>query len=325
MAKKTILIFGISSFVGSNLAQQLKGKYKVVGTYDKYKVNIPDVLTFPCDVMNKNAVQSAVYTFKPEITIYAVGLSSLKQCNAYPKYADALNTGGVFNVATFTERYKSKLCYISSSYVFEGNNKLYQEDDTPMPNTMYGKTVAGTEFFIQKSCLNYLVLRACQLYGRSVNPRQYTWIEYVQHKIAHGESFVADDSIKQGFLDVNFISTVLEMCFKNDITNRLFHVSSKDIMTYYDLTKKYAEVFKENTSLLSRGTWLFEELNPERSEYQVTGKLSFHLDSSNIENSLNISVPTIEDSIKYTYSRYGGKGKGKKEKKDSGDSGITFI
>ena len=38
--KKTILIFGISSFLGSSLADILKEKYRVVGTYYNTPVDI---------------------------------------------------------------------------------------------------------------------------------------------------------------------------------------------------------------------------------------------------------------------------------------------
>ncbi|PJB53787.1 MAG: hypothetical protein CO099_05215, partial [Bdellovibrio sp. CG_4_9_14_3_um_filter_39_7] len=74
--RKTILIFGVSSFVGSNLAEYLKKDYRVVGTYNKNPVQIPGVLTLPCDVLSKDEVQLILFATKPDITIYAVGLSS---------------------------------------------------------------------------------------------------------------------------------------------------------------------------------------------------------------------------------------------------------
>ena len=37
-------------------------------------------------------------------------------CQYTIEYADALNSGGLFNVTEFCQRYKSQICYISSCY-----------------------------------------------------------------------------------------------------------------------------------------------------------------------------------------------------------------
>ena len=116
-SQKVILIFGISSFVGSNLAEVLKKDFKVVGTYFNNPVSIKGVVTFPCDVLKKDDVQMALYTFRPDLTIYAAGLNSISDCDENVDYADALNSGGLFNVTEFCQRYKSQICYLSSCYV----------------------------------------------------------------------------------------------------------------------------------------------------------------------------------------------------------------
>ncbi|MEX1098948.1 MAG: sugar nucleotide-binding protein, partial [Bacteriovoracaceae bacterium] len=178
--KKTALIFGISSFLGSNLAELLKKDYRVVGTYYSTPVDIPEVLAIKCDVHDKDVVQKVVYLFKPDVTIYAVGLSDLSACQKFPKVADALNTAGVFNVSSASERYKSKFVYFSTSFIFSGEDALFKENDTPMPSSVYGNTVASSEFFIQKSCLNYLIFRCSPIMGRSYNPYDLTWLETIE-------------------------------------------------------------------------------------------------------------------------------------------------
>ena len=124
---KTVFIIGISSFVGSSLAEFLKKDYRVIGTYYSNPVEIEDVLTFPLDVMSREAIQLILYSFLPDITIYCVGLSSLDICDDNDTIANALNATGAFNVADFSERYKSRFIYISSSYVFSGKKLLIKK------------------------------------------------------------------------------------------------------------------------------------------------------------------------------------------------------
>jgi dTDP-4-dehydrorhamnose reductase len=56
--RKTVLIIGVNSFVGSNLAEFFRKDYRVVGTYHKKNHPLPGILTLPCDVLNKEEVST---------------------------------------------------------------------------------------------------------------------------------------------------------------------------------------------------------------------------------------------------------------------------
>ena len=69
----------IKPFRFKNLAEILKKDYKVIGTYYKTPVSIKGVVSFHCDVLKKEDVQMALYTFRPDFTIYSVGLHSINE------------------------------------------------------------------------------------------------------------------------------------------------------------------------------------------------------------------------------------------------------
>jgi dTDP-4-dehydrorhamnose reductase len=297
--KKTILIFGVSSFLGSNLIEMLKDEFRIIGTYHKTPVSIPGVTCIPCDVLKKDYVSNITARFRPDLTIYAVGLSSLKECQLSPKLADALNSVGAVNCCASSERYGSKFIYLSSGYVLNGEDTTYREGETPFPNTIYGNTLSSTEFYIQRSCLNYLILRCCPLYGRSYNPNHTTWFESLQSSFAKGETIMADDSVHTGFLDVQIMVRILKATLANNITNRLLHVSSKDFMTRYEFAMLYAKIFKKDEGLIQRvnGKFPADKNKGENQSY------FFRLDTSNIEEFLNSKMPKIEESLQLTYKR----------------------
>lgn len=297
--KKTILIFGVSSFVGSNLIELLKDEFRIIGTYHKTPVSIPGVTCIPCDVLKKDYVSNITARFRPDLTIYAVGLSSLKDCQLSPKLADALNSVGAVNCCQASERYGSKFIYISSGYVLSGDDTVYREGETPFPNTTYGSSLSSTEFYIQRSCLNYLILRCCPLYGRSYNPGHNNWFESLQASLAKGEPFLADDSVHTGFLDVQIMIRILKATLANNVTNRLFHVSSKDFMTRYDFAVLYAKIFRKDEGLIQRagGKFPVDKNKDENNNY------FYRLDTANIEEFLNAKMPRIEESLQLTYKR----------------------
>lgn len=326
--QKSVLIFGISSFVGSNLADYLKNFYKVVGTYSTNKVSIPGVLTLPCDVLTRESVQLLIFTIRPDIVIYCAGLSSIDDCAHQLKYADALNTVGVFNVTAFSERYKARFFYISSAYIFSGENRIFLESDNPTSNTVYGKTKAASEFYIQKTCLNYVILRSCVLYGRSIIPNDLTWFESMERRCFREDTVPLDSSIKTGFLDIVYLGHIIRICIEDDISNRLFQISSKDAMTRYDFGRLYATAFNYSPDLMAKDNWSFETIDDSNGGIDSTNSYSYQLDINNSESMLGFNFPTVEESLNLTFSRWCKKDENsdrKGDKSKSTGSEIIYI
>jgi dTDP-4-dehydrorhamnose reductase len=320
--KKTVVIFGVSSFIGSNLAEFLKKDFKVVGTYHKNSVRIPGVLAVPCDVLAKEEVQLVLFAFKPDFVIYCAGVSSVLECHKNEDRADALNTSGLFNVAEYCQRYKAQICYISSGFIFAGQKKNYFEMDIPDSLTSYGKTQAAAEFYIQKTSLNYVIFRCCRLYGRSLVPQRPTWFQNFQRKIAQNQNLSMDDFIHTGFLDVYYLGLILKMCFDKKVSNRLFQVSSNNICSLYEFSKFYAKSFNTSPDIFSKGRWAFP-LNQGQSTTPVENKLYFNLDTANLEGFLNINLPSVEESLAFTFERLGGQVA--KSRASQASEGIKFI
>jgi dTDP-4-dehydrorhamnose reductase len=302
--KKTVLIVGISSFIGSNLATQLRDQYRIVGTYFKNPVDVPGITCIPCDVLRKDYVSKLISILKPDFTIYAVGMSSLKECKLNVELADALNTVGAINVCIAAERNGSKFIYLSSCFVLGGEDQLYKEGEVPFPNTVYGTTLSATEFFIQRSCLNYLILRCCPIYGRSYGPHHPNWFEAVQSHLVQGKPIFADESVVTGFMDVVILARLLKALLASDVTNRLFQISTTDHLTRFEFAHLLAKIFHKDGHLIQRISGAFPaEKSNTKTLNKVLEKFYYKMDTSNIEDFLNLTLPSIEDSLQLTWKR----------------------
>ena len=301
--RKTILIFGISSFVGSALAEVFRDKYKVVGTYHKTKVEIPGITIVNCDVLQKDLVQRLVRTYRPDITLYAVGITDLMVCQEFPKLADAVNTAGVFNVSAASERYQSKFIYLSSSFVFSGEDVEFKESDNPTPLNVYGNTKASAEFFIQKSCLNYLIFRCAPIFGHGINKNDPKFIEILEREEFHGRKIPCDNVIETGFLDIFSLASVIDKAIDQKITNKLLQVSSTEIMTHFEFAKLYFSKSRRDESLISQGDWDFPL--SRASSNGGDGSLKFRLNTTNLYTELGIKLPNIEGMIEVYLSKMG--------------------
>lgn len=298
--KKTVLIIGITSFVGSNLAEILQEKYHVVGTYFRQQSPLPSSYTLlKLNVLNKDEVKRAITYFRPDYVIYAVGMSSLTQAKSHGKEAEALNASGAINCLNVSERLGALFIYFSSAFVLSGDDKLYKESDTPYPLTAYGSSVSNAEFLIQRSSLHYLILRCPVLYGISYNTSKPNILELIQRSVFEQKTLKLDDQVQVGFLDVQLVARFLMILLEKNIVNRLLQISSKDHLTFFKFAQKYSQVFKVSNSSFE----VHNSALPVDSK-QAVGPFSFKMDVANAESRVGIKMPTIGESLEFTAKRF---------------------
>jgi dTDP-4-dehydrorhamnose reductase len=294
--RKTVLIFGASSFVGSNLITELSTKYRLIGTYKETPLALPGVTMVKCDALKRDRVNHIIGLFKPDITIYAGGMSSITGCHNNPKLADALNSAALINVCSSAERFSSKFIFLSSCFVLSGENVVYHESDTPFPSTVYGSALASSEFYVQKSCLNYVIFRTSPLIGKSYHPKRRNWIESIEASVAIGQTVAVDDHVEHGHLDIGFLAKLIIMAIDTNVTNRLFQVSSKDVLSRYDFSRLYSKKLGLEENLITRTQWNFPV-----DESQFRGKkidiFKFQMDAKNAEDYFKIKMPSASESI----------------------------
>ena len=304
--KKTVLIVGISSFVGSSLAEFLKKSYRVIGSYYDNPVDIEDVLTFYLDITSDKEVKSMINFFQPDLVIYCVGLTSLIDCDKDNIKANSLNAAGLFGLTRCTERHYLRLIYLSSSYVFSGEKRKFNNNDIAVSNTFYGKSKSLAEFFIKDNCLNYIILRCCNFYGRSLLSDRPNWFEEVQNKFFKEENIELDSRIKGGFLDISYLAQAIQKCIDREINKISLNLSSQDVMSKYEFIMEYAKIFNESKNLIGQNIEHFPEIKTVLKEDDHCRELEYHMNIEDTEKILGIDMPSIEQSLCYTKNYWGG-------------------
>lgn len=294
--RKTILIFGASSFLGSNLLEVLKKNYRIIATYKDTPIEYPGIHSYRCDGLKKDRVNHVIGLTKPDITIYAGGLSSLTACQSNPKLADALNSAALINVCSAAERYSSKFIFVSSSFVLGGENIDYVESDTPFPVTAYGSRLASSEFYVQKSCLNYIIFRSAPLFGKSYHPKRRNWIESIERSVVKGLVASVDDQIEHGYMDPKILANIIHLAIEKNVTNRLFQISSQDIMSRFEFARKYIKSLGLDDNLVSRAQWHFP-IDESSSRGRGGNYFKYKMSVRNVEEFFQIKMPSINELI----------------------------
>lgn len=131
-----ILITGSNGFFASRFIDYYKGKYHVTGLSHK-----------DMDITDKNQTASIVGRIKPDYLVHAAAISDTGMCERNPELSYNVNFIGSVNIAKACRDAGTKLLYLSSDQVYNGNPESgpYHEDKPAITNNVYGEHKLAAE------------------------------------------------------------------------------------------------------------------------------------------------------------------------------------
>lgn len=200
------------------------------------------------DIMDLHGVERALREIEPDCVIHAAALTNVDLCENDPTRAWAINADATKNVADACNDEGAKVIYISTDYVFDGQNGPYSEEAIPHPINVYGESKLAGEKFTMAYPGN-VVARVCVLYGAG-RPNFVTWvIDSLRKNVPI--TAVTDQYNTPTYIG-NCAQALLTMC-KLDLRG-IYHVSGRERMNRYDFAHKIAEVFGLNENLIKSAT-----------------------------------------------------------------------
>ncbi|MDR3543892.1 MAG: GDP-mannose 4,6-dehydratase [Desulfosporosinus sp.] len=185
---KSVLIFGISGFVGQYLAQEFMiNGYFVYGSDISKKSGLQEEVQFyQADLMNTNEVEELVGKVSPDIIINLAAISSVGASWGIPQTTMSVNVIGALNVMGAARKCNPmpKVMFIGSSEEYEASDKPIGEDTPLNANNPYGISKMALEKFAQV----YLERYGMEIY--CVRPFNHTGI-------GQRDSFVLPSFCKQ--------------------------------------------------------------------------------------------------------------------------------
>jgi len=103
-----------------------------------------------CNILDLNSLEKIIKKIKPKVIMHCAGLSrpmNIHETNII-KSID-LNIIGTANVVKICKKFKIKLIYFSTGYVYEGTKGNYSEKDPVKPFNNYGLSKLGGECAVQ--------------------------------------------------------------------------------------------------------------------------------------------------------------------------------
>lgn len=247
----------------------------------------PSENTIKCDITNEKEVKSAVEKENPDVIIHCAAMTNVDLCEDESKMAYSVNGDGTGFLAKAAHDINAKIIYVSTDFVFDGERGYYKEDEKVNPLGIYAKSKYDGEVQLAKYSDDWAIARVSVLYGWHSRLNFTTWvIEQLRQK---NEINIVTDQINSPTLADNAAEAIFKIAQKNK--NGIFHTAGNDAINRFDFTRKIADAFDLDDSLI----------NPTTSS-QFIQKAPRPRDSSlnvnKVEKELNMKMETCSESLK---------------------------
>jgi len=278
------LITGASGFLGtkthrffSDNSDEIHGIY--FSNYQEGLLNI--------DITSFEKVKYLFQELRPEIVIHSAALSKPSICENDKEQAYNINVEGVKNVLEGCKRSSSKIIFISTSSIFDGQKGNYLETDEPNPLNYYGKTKLKGEQLVQESGLDFVIARVSWLYGYNVRQNQNNFTQTVLKKLSSKE----DMNVRTYEYGCPTLIDDVPLAIQKLIINKksgLYHITGPERVNRKEWSKKIAKIFELDTSFLKEQFLDENDIQFPRDRSLNTNKIKRITQLSPLEQGLNM-------------------------------------
>lgn len=121
------------------------------------------------DITDREAVEKAITEAKPDVIVHCAAWTAVDLAEDEDKKAkvQAINVDGTKNIAGAAKKIGSKMIYISTDYVFNGQGTEPWDPDCRdyAPLNEYGKSKLGGELAVSETLERYFIVRIAWVFG----------------------------------------------------------------------------------------------------------------------------------------------------------------
>jgi dTDP-4-dehydrorhamnose reductase len=254
-----ILVTGANGLLGQHLIRQLveEGKFNIYAT-GKGPSRLPFGLTngvtyHQADLTDFKKAQALIEKLSPHIIIHAAAMTQPNDCAANKTACWKMNVGATRALLKGAQKAKSYFIYVSTDFVFDGEEGPYDEHASPNPINDYGESKLLAEEMVEMSGLHWAIVRTVLVYGGKVPGGRPNFVQWVKDKLLAGETLnVVDDQLRTPTYVEDLAKGIILVVMKH--AKGVFHISGKDICTPYQLAGMIARLMGKDESLIKRVT-----------------------------------------------------------------------
>lgn len=247
--KTKIIGTGLSGLVGSRVVELLGQDYDFEDISRKTGTDITD----------GNAVLERLQKSDAEWVIHMAAYTNVDGAEAEKDLKEQseswkINVLGTENVVRAAEKTGKKIVYISTDFVFDGENAPkggYTEEDTPNPINWYATTKHEGELRIQQSHAPWIITRIAYPYRAKFEKNDFMRAMKGRLEQGLGIKAITDHIYSPTFIDD--VSFALDALLQQDARG-IYHVTGSQFLSPHDAAMSIASEFGLDKNLIGTTT-----------------------------------------------------------------------
>jgi len=218
------LILGGNGQLGKTLSEEIKYSKR----FSRKQLNL----------FEKKKIEFNIRKYKPKFVINCAAYHETTLCEKNPSKAFNVNSIPNYWLSLFSIKYKFKLIYFSTDYVFNGKTKNpYTEKDNPRPINIYGLSKYLSELIIQNYAYNYLIFRVSFLYSE-YDCRAKKGKNFIE-KFYNIAKTTGQISLSSSKISPTYVRNLARQVVKvmNKVNKKVIHASSNNSGSLFEIAK----------------------------------------------------------------------------------------
>jgi S-adenosylmethionine synthetase len=238
-----VMVTGATGLLGKALAKQFNSANYELFTLAYKRAKNRDI---KLDITDRYALKNVIYKYRPQVIIHTVAEKHPEICEKFPDKAIEINVKLTKTIAEFAREIGCWVLYISTDYVFDGQNPPYRPNSPTNPLNSYGKTKLAGEKVLLEALPSSCVLRVPVMYG----PFDYlaeSSVTSIANLMLRDEAEISLDDVAKRYptLTTDIASICQQMIeYKrvHEDFSGVFHWSAEECLTRYQMGLIIAEI-----------------------------------------------------------------------------------
>ena len=248
-----ILITGSNGLLGQKLVELISTKddHLIATAKSKLVINLPQGEFHPLDITRLEDVENVIRKTKPDTIINTAAMTQVDQCETEKEKCWLNNVTAVENLVTVCTKTTTRLIHVSTDFIFDGTQGPLDESANPNPLSYYGESKLAAELVIQKSNIDWAILRTVLVFGVTKDMSRSNIVLWVKKSLEEGKTI---NVVKDQWRTPTLAEDLALGCYlvAKKKAKGIYNISGYEMMTPYDIAIKTAEFFELDKSLIKQ-------------------------------------------------------------------------